>query len=218
MVSTPNWAEVLEAVGTLMVAILAIWGDELRTWLLGPRLDISVAHAVPTVTQWTQTKKMVYYHHLRITNKRRGLAESVRVVCTEIWKKASDGRFHSENLSYPVQFPWTPQQLGQFAVNIRTYAVCDLGFLTDGDDKFQLATFAGRPNNFKGFVGKGETIMVGVEVVGKNVASKKPYLVEISWDGEWIADRDEMAKKHLIVGPGDPKDVEWERKPIEKVF
>lgn len=202
--STPNWAEILEAIGSLVVAVLAIWGDQVRAWLFGPKLELSLAHDVPDLTNRNDGKKALFYH-LRITNHGHTLAEAVTVRCTSIWRKAADGKYRSEQLLYPVLLRWTPAELGRVLVSVRTSDVCDLGSLVENEARFEIAALV-RPNNFRGSVAGNESIVVGIEAIGKNVTSK-PYFVEISWDGVWSPNINEMAAQHLVVRPANRRDI-----------
>jgi hypothetical protein len=96
-----------------------------------------------------------------------------------------------------LQLTWayaaaTGEQLPTIVAN----KTCDLGCLTEGVDRFRLTTYV-RPNNFPGYITAGQTMRVAVVAIAENVQSS-PLVLEISWDGKWSADLNEM-QRHLVV-------------------
>ena len=53
------------------------------------------------------------------------------------------------------------------------------------------------PNNFRGFILGGEAMRVTVVASAHNGRSE-PLVVEVSWDGTWSADLEEM-RRHLVI-------------------
>jgi len=54
------------------------------------------------------------------------------------------------------------------------------------------------PNNFKGFVMKGEAVRLALSAYADNYASASALVLEIAWDGEWGEDVTEM-RRHLVI-------------------
>jgi len=190
-------AQVFAAVGTVAVAILAIWGEKIRDWIAGPELQFTLHNPQGDLTKWQTSIRTIYYH-IKVENKRRwALARRTRILCTGLAKKAADGSFVPEPLVVPVQLTWSFPNFRELVQNIRTEEVCDLGFLDEGSQQFKLALYV-YPNNFRGFLSQNEAMRINVVASADNFTSRSPYVLEISWDGKWSSDLNEM-RKHLTI-------------------
>lgn len=191
-------AQCFTAFGTVLVAILAIFGDLFRR---RPKLELSVhtpGGELTTVSNGSGTKTPALYYHVRVRNMRKSVpARHVRLVCTKVSRKGPNGTFVLEPETVEAQLCWIfPKAHPQFPI-IASEDTCDLGHLVKDGDRFALLPYMW-PNNFRGFVSANETICVYLIARADNYTSKKPYILEISWDGIWVDDRDEM-KCHLVV-------------------
>src|SRR5262249_41878965 len=146
-------ASVFTAIGTVAVAILAIWGDQIKDRLLGPRLGLSLVSAKGDLTRRGDGSK-VYYYHLRVTNQKgRNAARGTRVVMQAFSRRAPSGRFVISPLVYPLQLVWTPFEAGETERLVTDESFCDLGYVGEFEKIFRLAAIA-TPNNFSGSVEK----------------------------------------------------------------
>lgn len=194
-------AQVFAAVGTVAVAILAVWGDKVRAIIAGPKLELELYDPRGDLTVRGDQTRAIYYH-IKVTNRRRwSPARRVRVLVTGIEKKRPDGTFSPEPLMIPLQLAWAfslaSPQFHELLPTIGTTRICDLGFVDEGAQRFTLSPYV-LPNNFRGYVSKGEPLRVSLIASGDNFESEFPLIVEISWDGKWSSDLDEM-KKHFVV-------------------
>ena len=194
-------ASVFAAIGTVAVAVLAIWGDFFKYRFAGPQLELSLNNPRGDFTARTNQAHTVqthaYFFHLKIRNRRLwSPAKDVRVLLQRIARRRPDLSFITEPLVYPLPFAWTPSELGDFVRTIFDSETCDLGFLDQNGKPFALSTrFA--PNNVQSYVAAGSAIRVEIVASGQN-ATSKPLFLEIAWDGIWTDDRDDM-QKHLVV-------------------
>ena len=192
-------ASVFTAIGTVAVAILAIWGDRVKDYLLGPRLTLSLVNVSGDLTKRLNGAK-VYYYHLRVKNGTRRIpAQGTRVLVQRFSKRAPSGAFVEHPLVYPLQLCWTPMEPGEIERTVVRDSTCDFGFLdqTGGNKAFTLAVPI-VPNNFRGHVGSDECARFEVVATGENVFSLKPTVFEVSWDGQWVDNQEEM-KRHLVI-------------------
>lgn len=192
-------ASVFTAIGTVAVAVLAIWGDQVKDYFLGPRLTLSLVSESGDLTK-RASGASVYYYHLRVTNgKRRLPARGVRVVVQGISKRAPSGAFVQQPLVYPLQLVWTPMEPGEVERTIVQNSTCDFGFLdeTSNEQAFRPAVLL-LPNNFRGYVKTDQCVRFEVVATGQNVFSLKPTVFEVSWDGRWTQNQEEM-KQHLVI-------------------
>jgi|SRR5215472_2843483 len=204
-------ASVFTAIGTVAVAILAIWGDQIKDRLLGPRLGLSLVSAKGDLTLRGDGSK-VYYYHLRVTNQKgRNAARGTRVVMQAFARRAPSGRFVISPLVYPLQLVWTPFEPGETERLVTDESFCDLGYVGEFEKIFRLAAIA-TPNNFSGSVEKDACVRYELVAIGQNVLSRKPVVLEVSWDGQWTENQEEM-QRHLVireisVQEGTPSDPE----------
>src|SRR3989338_2692342 len=185
------------AIGTGAVAILAVWGEKMRNMVAGPRLEFELYNARGDLNTRQGGGSTIYYH-VKIKNRRTWApAKRVRILCTAIQKKAPDGSFEQKPLIIPVQLTWPFPTFHELLPNVANEKICDLGFLDEGSKKFSLPLYV-TPNNFQGFISANEAMRVGLIASADNFTSKSPYVIEISWDGKWSTNLNEM-QKHLII-------------------
>ena len=188
--------QALGALGTIAVAVLAIWGDWFRDRLAAPKLEIRLRDTKGNLTM-LNGRKAIYYH-LIVENRRKwALAKGVQVMLDGIWRRAADGSFKPETLAAELPLTWAFPQFSPINPTIRDRKICDLGYIVEGEAHFKPSLYF-YPNNFRGFVGANEAIRLSIKVRADNFISKRPFVVEIYWDGQWDTDLDQM-EKHLVV-------------------
>lgn len=190
-------AVVFTAIGTVAVAILAIWGDRIRDRLFGPRLELSLVDLKGDLTVRANGSK-VYYYHLRVKNGRgRNAARGARVLLHGLTRRTPSGHFVREPLVYPLQFIWTPMEPGEVERTLVDTSTCDFGFVGQFDLIFRPALLV-VPNNFRGLVEKDGCVRYEIAATGQNVLSSMPIVLEVSWDGHWTENQEEM-QRHLVI-------------------
>ena len=190
-------AAVFTAIGTISVAILAIWGNFFRYKFAGPQLELSLNNPHGDQTR-RANQTLTYIFHLKVRNRRQwSPAKGVRTQLERIARRRPDGSFLAEPLVYPLPFSWTPMELREFERTVTETETCDYGFLDQSADRFMLSTFI-KPNNFQGYVRHDEAIRVHIVALGQDGSSSKPLFLEVAWDGVWTADK-EALQKHLVV-------------------
>ncbi|MCK4436112.1 hypothetical protein KAU87_04800 [Candidatus Bathyarchaeota archaeon] len=198
-------AQVFIAVGTVAVAVLAIWGEKVRALLAGPKLELQLRDIRGNLTSRTGGPRTIYYH-LRVSNKRKwSPAKSVRILLTSLAKKRADGSFYPDTLIAPLQLTWAYPNFHELLPTIADEDTCDVGFLDENARRFSLSTYI-TPNNFQGFVTPNEAIQIHVIATAHNYTMKKPLVLEISWDGQWSDNMDTM-NRHLVIREVTKEDV-----------
>jgi hypothetical protein len=195
----------LVAVGTLMIAAAAIWGDWLRSRLSPAKLVIDPHNlrGDPTVFQSpdpnnAQAGTRVMYYHLEVVNQRRWITvKNCRVLLKGMSRRGPDGRFHPVPMSVPNQFVWAPAEITPPVVTLIKEQILDFGFITETGGKF-IPTLYSYPNNFKGFVGKDEAVRYHLEIEGANFSSPQYQVFEVAWDGSWDYEPEKM-QQHLRI-------------------
>jgi hypothetical protein len=199
-------ARVTAAMGTVIVAILAIWGDKVRARIAGPKLVLQLRDTQGNLTYSEGEKgtiRYLAYYHVMVVNKRKwSPAKNVRILVTRIEKRLPDGSFHPEPLPIPLQLTWAHPQFHELFPTISDTDTCDLGYLAEDERRFKLSLYV-VPNSFSGYVRPNESLRVSISAVAHNFVSKTPLVLEISWDGAWNEYMDTLSR-HLVVKQLEP--------------
>ncbi len=196
------WSIVVQsfvAVGTLLLAVIAIWGDWIRHRFFGPKLEINLLDNKGTLTYITDGTPGRFYK-VNVSNSRKwSPAKNVRVILKNILKPAADGTLAPQVLSGPLQLHWM-HLLPQYRT-IGPDEICTYANLVKGKN-FLLSPYI-VPNNFVGFITSNQKMLIEVQAVADNSESK-PLFIDISWDGQWSDDTNQM-QQHLVVKEVDGK-------------
>lgn len=139
------------------------------------------------------------YYQIKIINKRPWVtAKNVQVQCTAIAKKRPDGSFSQEQMLYPIPLNWAPAEFTGLESTFASENLCGLGRVSDGGGNFSLAARWWWTQNYPGTINGNDAMRVRLNIRSYNFQSKKPFDIEISWDGVWLDNLEEMAK-HLII-------------------
>jgi hypothetical protein len=187
------------ALGTVAVAVLAIWGEGIRSAIAGPRLALSVRErGFRTPKGSGEDKWTAIYYHVEVNNKRSwSPAKAVRVMVIGIAKKRPDGSYMAEPLIAPMQLTWAyPEAHELFPTIAKRTETCDLGYLDQRDVWFILSTYI-KPSTFPGRLGRNESMQV-ILVASAHNGESEPLTVEITWDGTW-PETDGDIPKRLVV-------------------
>jgi hypothetical protein len=181
----------LIAVGTLFVAVLAIWGDYFRSKLAGPRLSI-VPHNLRGSLMRLSDGKGVIFYNLKVINTRHWVsATNCRVMLKTMWRRDAEGIFREVHLACPLIFVWSPSEITPAYVTLNDEQVLDLGRIEQGSDRFlpHLHLYTG---NFDGYVRANEAVRYGLKIESDNFISPL-QVFEVAWNGEWNEDLEKMS-------------------------
>ena len=181
--------------GTITLAAVALWGHIIRTRWLGPKLRVALKYPKGEVSMFSDGVVSRYYH-LRVWNERRASpAHNVRVVIRTLYRPKADGAMSQTTLSGPLQLAWQFQGANPQFQTVGAESTCDLGYLRKGEHFTLSALF---PHiSFDPTVKKGQKIIVGLVALSDKGESNELKL-EITWNGMWSDDSDEIVK-HLVI-------------------
>jgi hypothetical protein len=114
------------AVGAILVAVLAIWGDTLRNRLVGPRLRLSVQLEPP----FCQRMPNGTYFRITVENKSPVAAQDVEVWVTELRRGGEPNSFRIGLISIPLRWTHTQESVAA-SINPNFGRYCDFGVLVD---------------------------------------------------------------------------------------
>lgn len=199
----------LVAIGTLAVAVLAIWGERIRSILAPPLLVLEPHNSAGDPTELRAQGAppgagiRVLYYHLKVVNKRPWLpVANCSVFLRGIFRRGPDGIFHPVHMPVPLQYVWAPAEVTPPSITVTKEHVLDFGSIIEGQDHFrpQLYSYS---NNFQGFVRKDEALRYQLEVQGSNFSSRRYQVFEVAWDGTWSYIPSEM-QQHLRIREIEP--------------
>jgi hypothetical protein len=188
----------LTAIGTIAVAVVAVWGNWIRFRFAAPRIEIRPHNLRGTVTQFTGGSRVIYYH-LKVANTRHwAVARSCRILLREIWRRGPDQQYHPVPLPVPVQFVWAPAQFAPIVTDISgDEQVFDFGRLIESGTRFEPVLYV-TPNDFQGFVGANQAVRYRLEVVAEGLRVGASFVYEVAWNGSWSDNLDAMRQNLTI--------------------
>lgn len=196
---------ILTAIGTVVVAVLAIWGDWFRARFAPAKLVIEPHNLQGDLTTFSNPpgitlpgSRRVYFYHLKVVNHRRWVnPRNCRVLLKAISKRGPDGEYHPLAMSVPLQFVWSPSEVTPPVITIEDEHVFDFGSISEVGTKFVPSLYS-TSNNFLGFVEKNESIRYSLQIVSDGFISDGYQVFEVSWDGNWDGDKEKM-QQHLRI-------------------
>ena len=198
MTESESWNLIIQSVaafGTLIIAILAIWGDWVRSLLAAPKLKISLRSNSGEFTQFGDGRKVRYYH-LVVTNTRRWApCRNVVAYLTRVERPGPDDNWQQVLRTGPVVLPW---QFGKFYAGLPIIGrerICDLARISEDEGLELVPEF--RPNNLDPTLRSAGQLRAHVVAIGDNGESS-PCVVQFAWDGNWEEGSSEM-RTHLVV-------------------
>ena len=139
----------------------------------------------------------MYYYHLRVVNRGRNPAVSVMVYLQRIAKKIPSGNFIPLPLVFRIPMTWSPYDQRNVERTVVDEDTCDFGSLIEGGEFFRPSIHIW-PNNFEGNVAKDMCIRFELVATGHNVFSRRPKVFQVSWNGKWSENQEEM-KRNLTI-------------------
>jgi len=142
MISIADWIVAAGTVVMAVVAVIAIFQDKIRAWLMRPELNASIDVAPPdchkTVLKSFDRQGQVidaadcYYFRLRVENSGNQRAEMVEVFAAELSKRQADGSFKRMDSFLPMNLVWSHIRRAFLdAISPEMEKLCDLGHIVE---------------------------------------------------------------------------------------
>lgn len=190
--------QLLSAIGSILVAIIAIWGDWLKAKLTPPKLKIVLLNTRGELTTFSSTGERVIYYHLKVVNSRPwAIAKNCKVILMAISKELPSGEFQNQPLNTTPSFIWTPAEVTPQAITLVKEQAFDFGCVGE-ESYFFRPVLNIMPNNFQGYVKQDQKIRFSLQVSADNYVTEKNQVFEVAWDGNWSNNLDEMMS-HLTI-------------------
>jgi len=179
----------LSAMATLILALNQRRRPKLKLWLNSSRGE---SFGFGDYDKGEPT----YFYHIIAKNMRIRVAENVGLLLTRVSKATAEGAFPDGKLPGPVRFRWARMEhtTEPGLRNIFNEATCNLGHIMKPNGYFQLNVIVEPlPPTF--FVYPGERMRVDVVAEG---AQSNTLSIEITWDGQWCDNPEDM-ENHMII-------------------
>jgi len=145
MNSIPQW---LVALGTIGLAVVAVFQDKIRAWVTRPKLDLSIDVKPPDclkipIKRYTPGSEPYvvadsYYFRFKVINQGNQKAESVEVFAARLLKQQADDTFQEVNSFLPMNLRWANCRDVFFpAIAPGMYRHCDLAHIIDPKTRAQ---------------------------------------------------------------------------------
>lgn len=191
-----DWSLVIQAVsafGTVAVCILAIWADYFRNIFASAKLKIIFQN---TDGHFIDNRKgsIELIYHLKVINERKWvLSKNTRVVLDSIYRMNQNGDFIITKLNLKTSFHWSPYPLLPNLINIVDQHEFDFGILYQ-EHKLFIPSVHFEPLGSNLRIGPNETVRYDLRIESENYYSEKPFIVEVTWNGMFSQDAQEMKR------------------------
>lgn len=141
-----HMADWLVAIGTLLLAFIAIFQDKIRSWAWGASLDCDIettppdCHRTISRTRNNETEFFSFYYRFKIWNKGSVSARNVEVLVVDFSRKDGNSfkrieAFPTDNLRWSTIFDYVsggavPKRYCEY-ISPDTYKYCNLGHIHD---------------------------------------------------------------------------------------
>jgi hypothetical protein len=138
------------AIGTIIIAIVAVFQDVIRNYFWRPELDVEFSMTHPDCHKTILTsgfpnnpiKMETYYFRLKIWNRGNKTAENVEVFAIKLEREQVTGRFEEDTDFVPSNFCWTYYEVNKpikpFFIPLispETYKYCTLAKVIDPEKR-----------------------------------------------------------------------------------
>ncbi len=164
MIMITDWIVAMGTVILALVAIIAIFQDKIRMWLLRPKLQVELdlkppdchktkmrysyeyrggASFLPSDPSKLPKEQVVdtYYFRLRVSNSGNHKAESVEIFASELLRFQADGSYDTVDTFLPMNLVWSHYRtIFLPAISPGTYKHCDIGHIVDPEHRSSILT------------------------------------------------------------------------------
>jgi hypothetical protein len=186
----------LVALGLFIVVLVALFSTSIRKMFTPAKLNVQVLDKNGEITTLDNGHRVVYYH-LKFVNERSVIVQNCRIFLKKMQKRQADDQYLDIPFSVIPRYIWSPSETSPEAVDIVTEKVIDFGYIIDSAKEFK-PTVTPILNSFKGSLRQNESFRYYIEIIAENYRPRKLIGIEVTWDGNFPEDLNEM-HKHLII-------------------
>ena len=198
----------MTAIGTILVSLLAIFGQRIRTWLTRPRITLAVGDSSPHTERIEETDesgggtRVLYQIRIEARNSGRETARNCILQCNKVFRERPGGAgFYELKKFVPKQFFWTSKNqaynivrelpayinIAEISDPSQTTAATQTGTTTVSHNCLQiLVETEGAKGRF--YRVENGKILIPIIIYADNIPRPQKQYVEIYWNGECIGD------------------------------
>jgi hypothetical protein len=216
-------SDLLVALGTLILAGVAVFQDTIRGWLYRPQFKVSCRTGPPdcvAIAFTTADGQFVadsIYLRILVENDGNATAQTAEVYAKELRVQCLDGTWEIVSSFPPMNLLWA--NLGQMYTRIVPGMAkhCDLGHIVDPSQRDAVSEYApalgltqaqaslafdlvGRPNNRTHIIGPG-VYELDIQIAAENARPIKKT-VNLSIKGAWYSDAVRMLREGVGISIG----------------
>lgn len=210
MSTVPVW---VGALATILLAIIAVFQDRIRRWIMNPRLDLRVRVAPPDChrTIWNTAGRQFpcYYFRLGVVNSGKVEAREVEIFAAGLNRARKDGSFEAVPRFTPMNLVWSHIRVATLPILIPEMPkYCDLAHvfapqhrnalghsLPNVDSQKSVLAFDLQVEpNMLGHLAEPGTYHLSL-VMGAANAPVRRYTLEINFPGDWFDDEARMLRE-----------------------
>ncbi len=199
----------MTAVGTILVSLLAIFGQRIRTWLTRPRVALAVADSSPHTERIEETDesgaggtRILYQIRVEAKNSGRETARSCILQCDKVFRERTGGAgFYILKKFVPKQFFWTSKDqaynivpdlpaylnIAEISDPSQTVPATQTGTTTVSHNCLQILIEAEEVRGRFFRVENGK-ILIPIIMYADNIPRPQKQYIEIYWNGTCIGD------------------------------
>ncbi len=198
MSSFEFWSLIIQAITAILllfVVIMSIFATQIRNRIRPGKIDVEILDKNGELTVLDNGHRVVYYH-LRVINRGTTIVRNCRAILKKI-KRLENGEFINVPFSVLPGYIWSPAETSPEMVDILTDRIADFGYVIDSSTEFK-PTVTPILNSFKGNLKHNETFRYYIEIVAENYRARDLVCIEVTWDGVWPDDLNDM-HNHLKI-------------------
>ncbi len=176
--------EGLTAFGTIMVAVLAIWGDVIKKLIFKPRLIIKLEK--PHREFGNHTSLPAWYYHLSVINTK---PNNPALNCKVLLKKVITTEGEEIPIQFDLSFFWSPSDRTKESENVFKSKTFDFVVLMH-ENKIVPSLVRGLSLANKEKINAGQSVTFILQAVANELQSR-PQSFKVSWNGIWPTDETE---------------------------
>jgi len=203
----------IAALSQLIIATVAVLREWMEYRLFPFKVDIILYRPEGVITVITgpmMISNEVYsvrlptiYFYLQVMNIQlwRRPIEQCEIHLAEIWRRTIEGDFSRvESFAVPIPLTWAPAIPGRRDITLKTKNLVDF-LRVNINEQCLEPVFAddAMPNNFEGRIRPGDVVRYYVELSGKGYTSEKKWGFEITFDGVWIEQMEELRNRIRLI-------------------
>lgn len=192
------WSLIIQATTAIFLLgliLVAIFGSHIRQITNPPGISVEILDKNGELTILDNGHRVIYYH-LRVINTGKVIIKNCRIILRKI-TMLKNGEFTNIPFSVPPRYIWSPSETSPECVDILTERIADFGYVIDNSTEFK-PTVTPILNSFKGNLKHKETFRYYIEISAENYKAKELTGIEVTWDGNWPDDLNEM-QSHLKI-------------------